>query len=430
MNSATLNIEQYTIKDLYDVFDMSTTENYTRDYVTGKYNTLVNNIQTESKYDSSFKLDLAHFLRQCHERVCEHISNKQKQKDSVGNFFPTLERNQTFNNDHFVIKPNPKPNLTSLLNPYKTEKIGKLVNINTIFRQNYYNSSPTDFVFDLAATLNNVTSISLETAEIPKSNYTYSDFSKTNEFTVELYDIKKADSTIHNKKIEVIRIKNGSYTGLELQDYLNRSIFSNGELARVCCIYDTNTKKFTFLKDSRDADKGGKPDDATWEYAFNLDFRLNLNPQREIQKNMGWKLGFRKQYYSYSSDYVSKTNVTTQTGEGFQPESILKSNDTPYIFLSLDCYNNNHSQTIMSPFQESAFNDTNILAKLPKNNNTYNYESGGLIYGFKRDYFGPVNISKIKVRLIDHFGEVVDLNNTDYSFTLKVEQLYDLNVKN
>ena len=145
---------------------------------------------------------------------------------------------------------------------------------------------------------------------------------------------------------------------------------------------------------------------------------------------MGWKLGFRKQYYSYSNDYVSKDNVTTQTGEGFQPESILKSNDTPYIFLSLDCYNNNHSQTIMSPFQESAFNDTNILAKLPKNNNTYNYESGGLIYGFKRDYFGPVNISKIKVRLIDHFGEVIDLNNTDFSFTLKVEQLYDLNLKN
>lgn len=430
MNSATLNIEQYTIKDLYDVFDMSTTENYTRDYVTGKYNTLVSNIQTESKYDSSFKLDLAHFLRQCHERVCEHINNKQKQKDSVGNFFPTLERNQTFNNEHFVIKSNPKPNLTSLLNPYKTEKIGKLVNINTIFRQNYYNTTSTDFVFDLAATLNNVTSISLETAEIPKSNYTYSDFSKTNEFTVELYDIKKADNTIHNKKIEVIRIKNGSYTGHEIQDYLNRSIFSNGELARVCCIYDNNTKKFTFLKDGRDADKGGKPDDATWEYAFNLDFRLNLNPQKEIQKNMGWKLGFRKQYYSYSNDYVSKDNVTTQTGEGFQPESIFKSNDTPYIFLSLDCYNNNHSQTIMSPFQESAFNDTNILAKLPKNNNTYNYESGGLIYGFKRDYFGPVNISKIKVRLIDHFGEVIDLNNTDFSFTLKVEQLYDLNLKN
>ena len=65
-----------------------------------------------------------------------------------------------------------------------------------------------------------------------------------------------------------------------------------------------------------------------------------------------------------------------------------------------------------------------------RSGNTYNFESGGLIYGFKRDYFGPVNVSKIKVRLIDHFGDVVDLNNTDFSFTLKVEQLYDLNMKN
>mgnify|MGYP001177494353 CR=1 FL=1 len=429
MNHATLNIEQYTMKDLYDVFDMSTTENYTRDYVTKKYNTLVSNIQQETKYDNTFKLDLAHFLRQGWERVCEHINNKKNEKESVGNFFPTLERNQTFNNEHFVIKQNPKPNLTSLLNPYKTEKIGKLVNINTVFRQNYYNSTPTDFVFDLAATLNNVTSISLETAEIPNSNYTFSEFSKTNEFTIELFDKKKADNTIHNQKIEVIKIKSGTYNGMELSDYLNKSIFSHGELARLCCDYDIATKKFKFMKDSRSADKGGKPDDATWEYCFNLDFRLHLNPQREIQKNMGWKLGYRKQYYSFGEDYITKENVTTQSGEGFSPESIFKNNDTPYVFLSLDCYNNNHSQTIMSPFQESAFNDTNILAKLPKKDNSYNYESGGLIYGFKRDYFGPVNISKIKVRLIDHFGEVVDLNNTDYSFTLKVEQLYDLNVK-
>ena len=79
-------------------------------------------------------------------------------------------------------------------------------------------------------------------------------------------------------------------------------------------------------------------------YCFNLDFRLHLNPQREIQKNMGWKLGYRKQYYSFGEDYITKENVTTQSGEGFSPESIFKNNDTPYVFLSLDCYNNNHSQ--------------------------------------------------------------------------------------
>ena len=57
MNNATLNIEQYTMKDLYDVFDMSTTDTYTRDYVTKKYNTLVTNIQSEQKYDNTFNIN-------------------------------------------------------------------------------------------------------------------------------------------------------------------------------------------------------------------------------------------------------------------------------------------------------------------------------------------------------------------------------------
>ena len=35
----------------------------------------------------------------------------------------TFENIIAFNNEHFVIKPNPKPNLTSFLNPYKTEKV-------------------------------------------------------------------------------------------------------------------------------------------------------------------------------------------------------------------------------------------------------------------------------------------------------------------
>ena len=41
MNNTQLNIEQYTIKDLYDVFDMNTSDSYTRDYVTKKYKVLL-----------------------------------------------------------------------------------------------------------------------------------------------------------------------------------------------------------------------------------------------------------------------------------------------------------------------------------------------------------------------------------------------------
>ena len=42
----------------------------------------------------------------------------------------------------------------------------------------------------------------------------------------------------------------------------------------------------------------------------------------------------------------------------------------------------------------------------------------------ERSYFGPVNIDRIHVKLIDDRGNLVNLNDNDWSFSLIVEQLY------
>ena len=55
--------------------------------------------------------------------------------------------------------------------------------------------------------------------------------------------------------------------------------------------------------------------------------------------------------------------------------------------------------------------------------------SGSFALGFTRNYFGPVNIRRLKIRLLDEMGRVLDLNNADYSLTLSVNQIYDLNRK-
>ena len=47
---------------------------------------------------------------------------------------------------------------------------------------------------------------------------------------------------------------------------------------------------------------------------------------------------------------------------------------------------------------------------------------------FKRCYFGPVDIMKLRIKLLDEFGRTIDLNKSDYSFTLKIEQLYNMNI--
>lgn len=43
-----------------------------------------------------------------------------------------------------------------------------------------------------------------------------------------------------------------------------------------------------------------------------------------------------------------------------------------------------------------------------------------------REYFGPVRIQNLQIVLYDMFGRVLDLNNSDFSFSLKLVNLYNL----
>ena len=43
-----------------------------------------------------------------------------------------------------------------------------------------------------------------------------------------------------------------------------------------------------------------------------------------------------------------------------------------------------------------------------------------------RQYFGPVDIRKVHIQLVDEFGRVLDMHNMDYSFCLTFETIYDL----
>jgi hypothetical protein len=48
----------------------------------------------------------------------------------------------------------------------------------------------------------------------------------------------------------------------------------------------------------------------------------------------------------------------------------------------------------------------------------------GQLQDSKRTYFGPVNIDRLRVRLFDDKGNLVNLNGADWSFTLLCEMLY------
>ena len=42
----------------------------------------------------------------------------------------------------------------------------------------------------------------------------------------------------------------------------------------------------------------------------------------------------------------------------------------------------------------------------------------------KRDYFGPVTLRKLHVKLMDDKGQIINLNGQDWNFSLLVDQIY------
>ena len=53
-------------------------------------------------------------------------------------------------------------------------------------------------------------------------------------------------------------------------------------------------------------------------------------------------------------------------------------------------------------------------------------EYGGTLQDNDRKYFGPVDISKMNIKLLNDHGDVIDLNGNNWSFTLIYEYLYNL----
>ena len=79
-------------------------------------------------------------------------------------------------------------------------------------------------------------------------------------------------------------------------------------------------------------------------------------------------------------------------------------------------------------------NTTNVLYRFPIPRSLQNHSEGvgnaaPLIIKNDQDqatrrYFGPVTLKTLKVRLVNDKGITLDLNNMDFSFSLKIERLY------
>ena len=112
------------------------------------------------------------------------------------------------------------------------------------------------------------------------------------------------------------------------------------------------------------------------------------------------------------------TNVVEQTLEGQQGFTQNQVYSTQQIVAEQNKVKNNFNEGV---FAKDVFA---MLPLKPTSAGSIYVADGGSLEKQERVYFGPVNISRLSVKLINDKGDVVDLNGSNWSFQLTCEQLY------
>lgn len=279
------------------------------------------------------------------------------------------------------------------------------LNINSCFRHNYFQTNPTDFLYNLPVEIKNVISIRLVSIEIPNSWYLFSSKKKNNIFYVVVYD--KTNKTEKRYKIE---IEDGNYSFENFENYLNTRFFYESEIE-----YPLSNIKFSINPNSLKSIFEVINDDNS-VYSYSLEFSLDIN--QNIINTAGWILGFRL------ANYI---DIDKQVSEG-----LFDAGGDRYVYLSINDFQYNNNNLNIVCFDKNILKD-DVIAKIPMDNGKLSLvinDNNNNLAKLRR-YNGPINLSKLQIKLLDQFGSVIDLNNMDFSMTLELDLLYEnFNFKN
>ena len=167
----------------------------------------------------------------------------------------------------------------------------------------------------------------------------------------------------------------------------------------------------------------------------------NERSTQPLPLNFGWILGFRHPLYtSYNKltkspvDWSSiSTEISTRRNElmkapgcSYVSDGFFECHGPRYLFLVVDDFNNNVNTNMFSAFNSSILSK-NILARISVKGTVFSILSDDSkhITSAVREYFGPVNIEKLRIQLLDEYGRILEMNNMDFSMALNIKSVYD-----
>lgn len=288
--------------------------------------------------------------------------------------------------------------------------------------------------------------------EFPNCWYTFDSKTRSNEFTITLYNTPTPSDLIgllvYPPVItHVIKIPEGNYRSDTLTELMN-NMFSNlrGGLEFIYFDINENNSHTTFRTKANGDDVMNiymNSDiltlDPSNNFYFTVDFTLgDFDGERPLYQNAGWMMGFRSDFYVVqynpepvsdiiSAPFIVGTSFAKDYNWNLTSESSYGSNIENYVYLEIDDFHKNFiTNSVVGSSTRGNYLGNNIIGRISVVSGMYttitNTASDKIFK--KREYFGPVKIEKFHVRLLNRFGEPIQMNDNDFSFTIELEQFY------
>ena len=235
-----LNIENYDKKELLDMFDLP--NGYDKNSVEMKELRLRENILNDKNVDNETRELTLNFLVKAKNLLIGKNENdsaikKEQQANikEVSKILKTIEKVYENNKskqinledpeEHMVQVKSPTPyilsyagdNFPGVINPLKRRTRKENIVIDTRFRESYYNSSATNFNFQLPMIIENVIQMQLTAIELPATYYIVSKQYNNNFFTIGV-----------NDEYKVVTIPDGNYDYNALELIINSEVHNIG----------------------------------------------------------------------------------------------------------------------------------------------------------------------------------------------------------
>jgi len=420
---------------------------------------ITNNIDTGIKNTENSTLNnwtQNEYIPQQNNSQYQKITNRKNQVQTWNdNTHYQMKQTQLGVNNNYQV-----PEVQDMLNPTLRNLNSTIINLDSQFRNNILpyeplnpdsTSSSTNYTIDLTEPLNNILSLKLYSVQIP---YTWYAFSENNSNLCLFAE--------YNNTKYFFKLPAGNYSYTELKEQLNLQANWTPDLP-VVWDYNNNNGKYSFTLLS------GTIIFYFYDIAGNYTCPNNsCVSNAQLNQNLGWSLGFRSQL----ENGISSATFTADSSTTFTLPAVPDINGTKYFAIILDDFNQNRQNKglvnvgktetklsvpsydcsngnpvpiiptraniyslnqilqnrIISKTRNYGVNSSDVLAIIPINNNNIN-NNVYTIFGTdmiinERKYFGPVKISRFKIRIVDDKGITLNLNGADWNLSLITTELY------